>query len=415
MVLLLFAIPAGARSDEWGPGWETYNEEPLWMASVNVTSQPVPDTEVFPLPSAIYIRNFGVSGNATDGFDRYLDIPAPPFPPEESLDASFSCNHELVTRLATDIRPNSESVIWELKLTVPPGSTANVNWDISDVPSDDTLTMACGSQDIDMKGQSFLAFESGTYSLYITTNKETRSKTSSSKSRNSGGGGSGSGGGGGSPEPQSNVEAKELSQQFVANGNPVRFEFIHGVTCIDHVEFDARKSLGKVTTVVEMLKGRSALTQNEPEGRVYRYLNIWVGNGNISTPENIGNATIGFRIYKSWLEENGVLDSSIGLWRYDENVWTQFLTKQTGEDASYIYFEAEVPGFSPFAITGIVQKELETGEINSGKEKADFSYVNTSIEAENSKSPEEETAPGLGIVAVYGLLACACYCRSFKR
>ncbi|MDD4250022.1 MAG: PGF-pre-PGF domain-containing protein, partial [Methanosarcina sp.] len=81
----------------------------------------------------------------------------------------------------------------------------------------------------------------------ISTSEESSSRVSSS-------GSSSSGGGGGSPEPGSNVKSKELSQQYVVSGSSVRFNFTQDATCVKYVEFDAKKSLGKITTVVEMLK-----------------------------------------------------------------------------------------------------------------------------------------------------------------
>ena len=51
-----------------------------------------------------------------------------------------------------------------------------------------------------------------------------------SSSSGSSSGGSGGGSVGGSPEPQSNVEAKEISQTFIGNGNSVDFAFPQNVT-----------------------------------------------------------------------------------------------------------------------------------------------------------------------------------------
>ncbi len=169
-----------------------------------------------------------------------------------------------------------------------------------------------------------------------------------SKGSSSGGGG---GGGGGSPEPASNVRKKELAQQFVTNGNRIRFELTQRATSVGYVEFDAKKSVGKTTTIIEELKSRSTLTPTEPEGEVYRYLNIWVGNGGFATPENIEGAVVGFRVSRDWIIENNVDADSIILQHFSESRWNLLPTTRIGEDEEYIYFEAETPGFSPFAIT----------------------------------------------------------------
>jgi len=119
-------------------------------------------------------------------------------------------------------------------------------------------------------------------------------------------GGSGGGGGGGSPEPASNVESRELSQKFITNGNHVRFDFTRNATPVISVEFDPQKSAGKTTTIVEMLKNRSVLVSSLPECKVYRHINIWVGNEGFATPRNIENALLNFRVEKSWFPENGI-------------------------------------------------------------------------------------------------------------
>jgi PKD repeat protein len=103
------------------------------------------------------------------------------------------------------------------------------------------------------------------------------SDDSSSSGSSSSGGGSG-GGGGGSPEPQINVETKELSQAFVTGGKPVKFDFPQKVTPVVYLSFDSKKTAGKITTIVEMLKGKSTLVSGLPSDEVYKYFNIWVGN-----------------------------------------------------------------------------------------------------------------------------------------
>jgi YVTN family beta-propeller protein len=86
----------------------------------------------------------------------------------------------------------------------------------------------------------------------------------SNNSEDNGGTSSGSGGGGGgsgsiSPEPQSNVEAKELSQTFIVNGSSINFNFLQNATPIINLSFDSKKTAGKTTAIVEMLKNKSSL------------------------------------------------------------------------------------------------------------------------------------------------------------
>lgn len=213
---------------------------------------------------------------------------------------------------------------------------------------------------------------------------------SSSGSGSSSGGSSSSGGGGGgggiSPEDQDNVEIKELSQQFVVSGTHVKFDFPQGVTSVGSVEFDARKSFGKVNTFVEMLKEKSTLVASLPEGKVYKNLNIWVGSGGIITPDNIENASIVFKIDKAWIPENNIDLSTVTLHRYSEGSWNALPTTLIREDGTFYYFKAETPGFSPFSITGS-EKKLQTVEAISFKE-----VPKTVVRAEQPASEVPEIA-----------------------
>ncbi len=176
------------------------------------------------------------------------------------------------------------------------------------------------------------------------------SSDESSDEDDHGGGSSGGGGSGGSPEPASNVRGKELSQQFVTNGNRIRFEFVRKVTPVVYVEFDSKRIFGKTTAIVEELTGRSLLTPVEPPGKVYKYLNIWVGNSGFASPENIAEPRVGFKVEKAWIVENGIEGTTIFLCRYSDEGWSPLHTKVISEDEESVYFEAQTSGFSLFAI-----------------------------------------------------------------
>jgi len=211
---------------------------------------------------------------------------------------------------------------------------------------------------------------------------------------------SSSGGAGGSPELQSNVEAKELSQAFVTAGTHVRFDFPNGVTCIRYVEFDAKKTLGKITTIVEMLKGQSKLVSSLPEGTVYKNVNIWVGSGGIANSDNIENAVVGFRVDKTWLEENKVDTDSLNLWYYDDS-WSKLETKKLDEDNdTYVYFEAKTPGFGPFVIVADKEESGPTEVEPVPTEDAEPDVASEPGNTSSGRSPGFESVAFLGTVGV---------------
>ncbi|MCC4770074.1 PGF-pre-PGF domain-containing protein [Methanosarcina sp. DH2] len=124
---------------------------------------------------------------------------------------------------------------------------------------------------------------------------------------------SSSGGAGGSPEPAKNVEAKEISQVFIEKGKEVKFDFIKNATCVVSVGFDAKKTAGKTITIVEVLKGKSALVSELPSDEVYESFNVWVGNSGFASSENIENSVIYFKVEKAWMQENRIESSAIAL------------------------------------------------------------------------------------------------------
>ena len=110
--------------------------------------------------------------------------------------------------------------------------------------------------------------EIGTYTVNLTASNENGANSKlttitvlevSSSSGGSSHRSSGGGGVGGSSEPQSNVGAKEISQTFITSGSAVKFNFPQKATPVLYLSFDSKKTAGKTTTIVEMLKGKSAL------------------------------------------------------------------------------------------------------------------------------------------------------------
>jgi PGF-pre-PGF domain-containing protein len=270
-------------------------------------------------------------------------------------------------------------------------------------------------------------YSSGDYivNLTISNAKGTNSKTATINVQNGGGDGdnsessnndgsssssSSSGGGGGSPEPQSNVEVKELSQTFVTGGKEAKFEFKRNVTCVEYVSFNAKKTLGKTTTISEMLKEKSALVPDLPAGEVYKSFNVWVGNGGVATSKNIENAVICFKVDYSWLHNKSGDQSSVTLNRYSDKKWNRLPTHLLGVDAKYMYFTAETPEFSSFAImVNTTEKSISpnvdpvtTPKIEENFEKKSAVGTINSSEKKSIKTPGFEIVYGMiGLFTVF--------------
>jgi PGF-pre-PGF domain-containing protein len=239
---------------------------------------------------------------------------------------------------------------------------------------------------------------------YITVAEKPSSSGGSSGSGGSGGSGeSGGGGGAGSPESSRNIELKEVSNEQVFKGTHTCFTFKGEVNEIVTVDFDPKKSFGKTTAIVEMLKNTSSIVKEPAPGTVYRNVNIWVGNSGFSSPENLENARVSFRVSKAWITEHGISENAVTLYRYSENAWNPLPTVLSGEDEVYFYFTAETPGFSTFAISG-TEHNIQSVEFSSSRTGENITLIEDKpsdgekqgITASNMEKEENKSSSGSG-------------------
>ncbi|MBC2696984.1 MAG: PGF-pre-PGF domain-containing protein [ANME-2 cluster archaeon] len=169
---------------------------------------------------------------------------------------------------------------------------------------------------------------------------------------NDGGGGSSGGGGGTSGENYYNILLSETDRQSIFKNSDVSFIFDLEDNIVRHINFTALKSAGTVAAKVEILNNTSTLVSTPPPNKVYKNLNVWVGNAGWATNRNIADTTVVFTVDKSWITENNIDGPSIALYRYSDDTWHKLVTRKIAEDANSLQFEAETPGFSPFAVTG---------------------------------------------------------------
>jgi PGF-pre-PGF domain-containing protein len=114
------------------------------------------------------------------------------------------------------------------------------------------------------------------------------------------------------------------------------------------------KNVSDVKVMVERIERTPDIP--EPSGISYAYLDMKVENAEGAKVEG----RVEFKIMKSWLVDNNIDEATVKLNRYDENEgWNALPTIKVGEDDDFVYFEAETPGFSTFAVTGEKKVEVE--------------------------------------------------------
>jgi PGF-pre-PGF domain-containing protein len=272
-----------------------------------------------------------------------------------------------------------------------------------------------GSIDSNERNPVYTYQNPGTYTITLKATNSTYGNNTSTKAGyitvtekpsvsggSSGGGGSGGGGGGGSPESTRNIELKEISNEQVFKDIHTCFTFKDEANEIVSVEFDPKKSFGKTAAIVEMLKNTSSIVKEPAPGTVYRNVNIWVGNSGFSSPENLENARINFRMSRAWITEQGVRENTVILYRYSEGLWNPLSTTLSREDENYFYFTAETPGFSPFAISGTEKRihsvgilPSKAGENQTLNEEKFSDGKKQEFPASNIEKEEKKSSPGL--------------------
>ncbi len=254
----------------------------------------------------------------------------------------------------------------------------------------DTYPIDCGDMTMDV--------EDATSTIIEETKTSSNGGSSSS--------GSSAGGSGASGEAFENIAFKDAKTENIIGGAVISYTFDEEQNDIDYIKFSALKNYGAVSTTVEVLKGRSAIVNESAPGLVYSNLNIWVGKVGFATEDNIAHPVIGFSVSKEWLTENEINEDAIALYRHSEGKWNNLNTIKIGEDDSYIYFEAETPGFSPFAISANTEED-DTSIVKDVEPKYTGSdaEAETTIEDETASEPNE--TPGISGILSVMLLGCA--------
>ncbi len=172
----------------------------------------------------------------------------------------------------------------------------------------------------------------------------------------SGGGGGGGGGGGASGENYANIVVKEKYDLFIFKDKITSYAFNNRSNPILFVNITGNINAGEIGAAVEVLRNTSTILKENPPGKVYKNVNIWVGTYGFAVPRNIKEAVIRFRVENSWIRGSGSID--VRMVRWDGKQWIKLETVEKGSDSTYTYYEAGTNAFSPLAITGL-EKEVE--------------------------------------------------------
>jgi PGF-pre-PGF domain-containing protein len=188
---------------------------------------------------------------------------------------------------------------------------------------------------------------------------------------------------------------------FTINYFFLEIRLISALYCL--IIFKVHKTFGKTTTIVEQLKGKSTLVSGLPSGEVYKYFNVWVGTSGFVTSKNVENPVVCFKVDKSWLQDKNIDQASITLDSYSDKTWSYMPVKLLHEDGKYLYFTAETPKFSFFAITGKAVEKENVAELKPEIDTSKPEQNNIAAEVGN-KSEQGKLTNILGFGIVCGIV-----------
>ncbi len=280
--------------------------------------------------------------------------------------------------------------------TISPTASSSGSWTVSaDSPSaTNTFTLTVTST---IPGGS------------VTTTSSVTGPSSSTTTTTSSSGGGGGGGGGATGEDYENIAYKDVKKVYVQKDVKTEYEFPEAENPIKGVSFMPKVNAGYTDVTIEVLHDKSSFANKEPEGKIYRQMNIWVGKTGWASSDTISEPEISFSIEKSWINENGVDPADVRLMRYTEQ-WDEIDTSVTDEDDEYFYFTASTPGFSPFAI--VIKEDEVVSEADIDEETVSESD-DESVETSESQTDgaEEETSgslPGFEALTLVAMFVIAC-------
>ncbi|HEY3362533.1 MAG TPA: PGF-pre-PGF domain-containing protein, partial [Methanosarcina sp.] len=97
--------------------------------------------------------------------------------------------------------------------------------------------------------------------------------------------------------------------------------------------------------------------------------------------------------------------NSITLNRYSDKKWSQLPVKCLNEDQKYLYFTAQTPEFSYFAITGKAIAKQNVAETKPTTKTSDLKQNNTTTSDTESKQKPEQKSDNGNLTSIPGFEA----------
>jgi PGF-pre-PGF domain-containing protein len=188
------------------------------------------------------------------------------------------------------------------------------------------------------------------------------------------------------PMPVQIVEETKIIEAIEAGENAsLTFEKID----ITRIIINANNTIRNAEVTIQQIEKTANITN--VSGIHYRYFNITTAN---LTATDITNATIEFKVNKTWINENDIDETTITLNRYSNITgnWCALPTTKIEEDNTSLYFESETPGFSLFAISGEKKAASLAAETEIPMPEVTVTPTPTTSSPMSSVTPQQKTS-----------------------
>ena len=172
-------------------------------------------------------------------------------------------------------------------------------------------------------------------------------------------------------------------------------------TDITRIIINANNTIRNAEITIRQIKKPANITN--VSGIPYCYFNITTTN---LTAADITNATIEFKVNKTWINESNIDETTITLNRYSDinNNWSALPTSKIKEDNASLYFESETPGFSLFAISGEEKTAPLSTETETGASEATVTPTPTTSSPSPSVTPLQKSS----LMGKWGIIVIGC-------
>jgi PGF-pre-PGF domain-containing protein len=128
-------------------------------------------------------------------------------------------------------------------------------------------------------------------------------------------------------------------------------------TTIQQVDFTTSSDQENVELTVSNLKNKPVEVTKEISmkntSKVYKYLDIKLtSDGQYIRENGISTMTFTFAVEKTWIENENIDKQSVEMMRCHNNTWQHLNSTYLNESETVIYYQAETPGLSVFAVVG---------------------------------------------------------------